>query len=262
MPDCASPCYVISDIHLGHAPPEVERSLLAFFRALPGRAGSLLINGDLFEFWFEWRTVVPRSGVRALAALMDLRDAGLPMTMVAGNHDCWGGDVLREAGIIFHSGAWTGVLGGWRARVEHGDGLRAAEDRGYRALRKVLRNRVAIRAFRGLHPDLATRLAMGSSKTSRTYQPRDGGRGLRAVAAAELAAHPELELLVYGHSHVPALERMPSGNVYANAGSWLDAPTYLVATPARLALREWHGLESAERPDLDMLDRVAEETLP
>src|SRR6476661_258546 len=192
----ASPCYVISDVHLGHAPDEVERALLAFLRSLPGRAGSLMINGDLFEFWFEWKTVVPRSGVRVLAALMDLRDAGVPVTMLAGNHDCWGGDVLREAGVDFQFGPWTGNLGGWSARVEHGDGLRPKEDRGYRALRHVLRNRLAIRAFRALHPDLATRLAMGSSQTSRTYQPRDEGRGLRAVATSMLVADPSLELVV------------------------------------------------------------------
>jgi UDP-2,3-diacylglucosamine hydrolase len=255
----AAPCYLISDVHLGHASDAVERSLLGFLRALPGRAGSLMINGDLFEFWFEWRTVVPRSGVRVLAALMDLRDAGVPMTMIAGNHDCWGGDVLRDAGVAFQTGAWEGVLGGWRTRVEHGDGLREREDRGYRALRRVLRNPLAIRAYRMLHPDFATRLAMGSSQTSRNYQPRDAGRGLRAVAASTLRARPELELLVYGHSHAAALERMPTGNVYANAGSWLDAPTYLVATPERIALREWRG--SAESADLDTLDRVAEETL-
>lgn len=260
MPDATSPSYVISDIHLGHASADVERALLAFLRALPGRAGSLVINGDLFEFWFEWKRVVPRSGVRALAALMDLRDAGLPVTMIAGNHDCWGGDVLREAGVNFVEGPWAGTLGGWRARIEHGDGLRAREDRGYRVLRRVLRNRMAIRAFRTIHPDWATRLAMGSSQTSRTYQPRDAGRGLREVAQRALAAHPDLELLIYGHSHVAALERMPSGNVYANAGSWLDAPTYLLITPNRIALREWRG--STHGPDLDVLDRIAEKALP
>ena len=260
MPDATSPSYVISDIHLGHASADVERALLAFLRALPGRAGSLVINGDLFEFWFEWKRVVPRSGVRALAALMDLRDAGLPVTMIAGNHDCWGGDVLREAGVNFVEGPWAGTLGGWRARIEHGDGLRAREDRGYRVLRRVLRNRMAIRAFRTIHPDWATRLAMGSSQTSRTYQPRDAGRGLHEVAQRALAAHPDLELLIYGHSHVAALERMPSGNVYANAGSWLDAPTYLLITPNRIALREWRG--STDGPDLDVLDRIAEKALP
>jgi UDP-2,3-diacylglucosamine hydrolase len=256
----APPCYVISDVHLGHASPDTERLLLSFLRALPGRASSLLINGDLFEFWFEWKSVVHRSGVRVLAALMDLRDAGIPVTMLAGNHDCWGGDVLRDAGVDFQFGPWTGSLGGWNARVEHGDGLRAKEDRGYRALRRVLRNRLAIRAFGAIHPDLASRLAMGSSHASRTYQPKDFGRGLRAVAEATLAADPALELLVYGHSHVSALERMPSGNVYANAGSWLDAPTFLAVTPERIALRSWLG--SSESPDLHSFDRRAEETTP
>ena len=256
----AAPCYVISDVHLGHASAETERSLISFLRALPGRASALLINGDLFEFWFEWKTVVPRAGVRVLAALMDLRDAGLPVTMLAGNHDCWGGDVLRDAGVDFQFGPWTGDLGGWRARVEHGDGLRAREDRGYRALRRVLRNRVAIRAYGMLHPDLASRLALGSSQASRTYQPTDAGRGLRAVAESTLAADPSLELLIFGHSHVPALLRVPSGGVYANAGSWLDAPTFLAVTPERIALRTWLG--STEGPDLDALDRRAEEAAP
>ena len=72
-----APCHIISDVHLGHAPESVERALIAYLRSLPGRAGSLLINGDLFEFWFEWRSVVPRPAVRVLAALMDLRDAGV-----------------------------------------------------------------------------------------------------------------------------------------------------------------------------------------
>ena len=251
------PAYVISDIHLGHANDATERLLLSFLRALPGRAASLMINGDLFEFWFEWKTVVPRAGVRVLAALMDLRDAGVPVTMLAGNHDCWGGDVLREAGVDFQFGPWTGSLGGWKARVEHGDGRRAKEDRGYRALRRVLRNRLAIRAFRALHPDLASRLAMGSSHASRSYQPRDHGRGLRAVAETTLMSDPSLELLVFGHSHVAALERARNGNVYANAGSWLDAPTFLAITPERIALRQWEG--STEGPDLHALDRTAKE---
>lgn len=227
---------------------------------LPGRAASLLINGDLFEFWFEWRSVVPRSGVRALAALMDLRDAGVPVTFVAGNHDCWGGEVLRDAGVRFQAGPLETEVGGWRARVEHGDGLRPREDRGYRLLRPILRHRASIAAYRLLHPDLATRLALGSARTSRSYQPRDEGRGLRAVAHATLGSRPELELLVFGHSHVPALERTAHGSVYANAGSWLERPTYLVVVPERITLRAWRS--SPDGPDLHVVERLAQESLP
>ena len=238
----------------------MERALLAYLRSLPGRAASLLINGDLFEFWFEWKTVVPRSGVRVLAALMDLRDAGVPMTMIAGNHDCWGGDVLRAAGVDFVFGPLDGDVGGWRAHIEHGDGLREKEDRGYRLLRPVLRNRLAIRAFGGiLHPDFATRLAMGSSQTSRTYSPQDEGRGLRAVASSRLNSANAPELVVYGHSHVATLERIGAG-VYANAGSWLDRATYLMVTPDAISLREWDG--STEGADLHTLERIPEKALP
>ena len=233
-----SPCYVISDAHLGVASPEIEKSLVSFLRSLPDRAGSLLINGDLFDFWFEWKSVIPRNSFRALAALADLRDAGLPVLWIAGNHDCWGGEILRDdIGVDYHVGAWDGSLAGWHARVEHGDGLREKEDRGYRAVRPIMRNRLAIKAFRALHPDWASSLANGSSGASRTYRSRDEGRGLRDIAMRELQANKEIELLIYGHSHVAALEQSQSGGVFANAGSWLDAPTYLKITPETIELR-------------------------
>jgi UDP-2,3-diacylglucosamine hydrolase len=256
-----APCYVISDVHLGVAGPEVERALVAFLRTLPGRAGSLLINGDLFDFWFEWRTVVPREHFRILAALADLRDAGLPVVMLAGNHDCWGGEVLRDAvGLTYELGAWRGVLGGWRAVVEHGDGLRRREDRSYRLLRAVLRHPLSVRAFRWLHPDAASRLARGSSTASRSHHVLgDSGVGLRAVALERLAADPTLELVVFGHSHAATVERAVSGGVYANAGSWLSEPTYLLVTPGRLELRRWN--HSAEGECLHVVDRLPEKAL-
>jgi UDP-2,3-diacylglucosamine hydrolase len=251
---------VISDVHLGAAAPEVERALLQFLRAARTRARSLLINGDLFDFWFEWGTVIPRVGFRVLAELATLRDEGVEIVWVAGNHDCWGGDVLRrDVGVNYHVGAWLGTLGGWRARVEHGDGLRDVEDRKYRKLRTVLRHPLSVRAYRALHPNLGTRLATGSSTASRTHRARDNGLGLRTVAFAALAADPSLEAVIYGHSHVPTLERVGRA-AYGNAGSWLDAPTFLVFTPDRAELREWRD-GSAEGECLHALDRVPEKAL-
>jgi len=255
-----SPCYVVSDAHLGVATRESERQLVAFLRHVATTGGSLVVNGDLFEFWFEWRHVIPRTGFRVLAALADVRDAGVPVLMIGGNHDCWGGEVLREdVGIDFVLGRWEGVAAGWRTQIEHGDGLRPREDRGYRLLRGVLRNRWSIAAFRLLHPDLGSRLALGSSHASRTYTPRDGGRGLRDAAQDRLARPDAPELLVYGHSHVASLERLASGGVYANAGAWLSAPTFLRVTPERIVLREWR--DSAEGADLHAIDHVAEKPL-
>ena len=250
----------MSDAHLGFAPDGVERDVIAFFRHVARHAGSLVVNGDLFEFWFEWASVIPRRGFRALAALADVVDAGVPVLMIAGNHDCWGGDVLRnDVGVDYQFGPWVGDMGGWHTRLEHGDGLRPTEDKKYRMIRPVLRNPLAIRSFRRLHPDLATRLATGSSHASRTYSAQDGGRGLLAAAARAERADPALELLVFGHSHVAAIERLPGGAIYGNAGSWLDAPTFLHVTADRVALRHWEG--SAESADLNALHRGAQEPL-
>ncbi len=255
-----APCYVISDAHLGFAHADVERAVLSFLRHAQTHAGSLIINGDLFEFWFEWKTVIPRSGFRVVAALADLVDAGVPVTMIAGNHDCWGGEVLREdVGIDYRFGPLVTDIGGWRTHIEHGDGLRPKEDKRYRALRRVLRNPLAIRSFRWLHPDLSTPLASHSSNTSRTYSARDGGRGLFDAADRIAAADPSLELVLLGHSHVATLERLSTGAAYGNPGSWLDAPTFLRITDEAIALRQWNG--SAESADLHTFHRPAKKAL-
>ena len=243
------PCYIVSDAHLGVASPQTERSFVAFLRGLAGEARSLVINGDLFDFWFEWKTVIPRRSFRALAALAELKDAGVEILWVAGNHDCWGGEILRDdVGISYIVGPWEGTIAGWKVRIEHGDGLRDKEDRGYRMIRPIMRNRFAIKAFRTLlHPDWASSLAQGSSSASRTYRARDEGRGLRRHASEQLAKAKDLDLLVYGHSHVAALEKMETGGVFANAGSWLDAPTFLRLTDESIDLLEWDGSAQGKR---------------
>ncbi|MGI8496883.1 MAG: UDP-2,3-diacylglucosamine diphosphatase [Gemmatimonadaceae bacterium] len=253
------PCYVISDAHLGLDSVALERQVASFLRHLHGRAASLLINGDLFDFWFEWRSVVPRGNFRTLGALAELRDGGVEVVMFGGNHDCWGGDVLRkDVGLSFHLGEWDGILGGWRAHVEHGDGLRPAADRRYRMLRRVLRHRFSVAAFRLMHPDWGTRLARGSSTVSRAHQPADEGEGLRRIAHQRLAEHRETELVIFGHSHRATLERGEHG-VYANPGSWLDTPAFLLVRPERIELRSWRG--SAEGDLLHAIDRRPEEPL-
>ena len=241
------PCYVISDAHLGVAPREAERALVAFLRHARGDARSIIVNGDLFDFWFEWRSVIPRVGYRVLAALTEFADAGVPVVWVGGNHDCWGGEFLRDdAGIDFVLGTWRGTIAGWQSRVDHGDGLRHAEDRRYRALRVLLRNRLAIRVFRWVHPDIASHVALGSSAASRTYAAKDRGEGLRQVAHRDLAGDPRLELLIFGHSHVAVLEKAPSGGVYGNAGTWLGDSTYLRIDERRISLCRWADGKSAE----------------
>lgn len=248
------PCYIVSDAHLGVASSEIERSFVGFLRGLSKDAGSLVINGDLFDFWFEWKTVIPRRSFRALAALAELRESGIDILWVAGNHDCWGGEILREdVGVEYSVGPWQGKIAGWSARIEHGDGLREREDRGYRMIRPVMRHPLAIRAFRMLHPDWSSRIALASSTASRVHRALDEGRGLRAYAQEQLKTTRGLDLLVYGHSHVAALERIEGDGIFANAGSWLEAPTYLRVTDKAVQLFEWTGSPEGKR--LDSIDR-------
>src|SRR5690606_20667283 len=159
------PAYVISDIHLGAVPEETERRFRRFLAHLHSRASRLLINGDLFDFWFEYRSVIHSRHYRVLAALRDLRESGVPIDFVGGNHDAWGGDFLRdEVGIRILQEPAEIELGGRRALVVHGDG-RGPGDFSYRAMKRVIRHPLSVWAFRLLHPDWGDRLARFVSTT-------------------------------------------------------------------------------------------------
>ncbi len=255
-----TPTLILGDAHLGIAPPSAETDLLRLLRAVPTRARSLVIMGDLFDFWFSWRHAMPRTGFRVLAALADLRDAGIPVLWLGGNHDCWGGEALHDlTGAHYTLAPWSGQLGPWRARLAHGDGLREVEDRPYRRLRTVLRHPLAIRAYGWLHPNWSTALALKSSHTSRDRRAGDEGRGLHAIAASWMNEPADPELVVFGHSHVPALQSAGTG-IYGNAGAWYLDRQYLMVTDSQITRVQWTG--SAEGDVLDVIERRAEETLP
>jgi UDP-2,3-diacylglucosamine hydrolase len=256
------PIRLLSDAHIGACPPAAEASLLAHLRALRGAPGSLVLNGDILDFWFEWRRSVPSFALPVLGALAELRASGMPILWLAGNHDCWGGSVLRrEVGVEYVEGPVRMPAGAWDLEVVHGDGLRGDADRRYRAMKRVLRHRWSSAAFSLLHPDLGTRLALGTSSVSRNTQHAvDEGAGLRDAAFARLAAPDGPTLVVYGHSHVPGIDRAPGGGVYANPGAWAEAPRWLEIEATRVVLRERRA--SGEVHDLDVAERGAEKALP
>ena len=190
-----------------------------------------MLNGDVFDFWFEWRHVMPRVGFRVLAALAALREAGVEVLWIAGNHDCWGGEILsRDVGVTYHVGPWRGSLGGWHALIEHGDGLRDKEDAPYRRLRAVLRNPLAIRrisldASRLRHVDRTAHVAHEPQHAAARSRRRAQARRARAARG-----RPRAALYVYGHTHAPALEQVAAVRVFANPGAWMDEPTFLRIT--------------------------------
>ena len=185
---------------------------------------------------------MPRCGYRVLAAIADVREAGVQVLWIGGNHDCWGGDALMaETGATYTLAPWRGAMGSWDALLEHGDGLRDHEDAPYRRLRRVLRHPLAIRAFGMLHPDFATRVALASSDTSRHRRAGDEGRGLLSVATKALVAVDGPALVIHGHSHVPTLQ--PAGRGwYANAGAWYLDQQFLHIDNDTIRLATWTGV--------------------
>lgn len=254
-----SPCYLLSDAHVGAAPAAQTSALVAFLRALRGKPGSLVLNGDILDFWFEWRQSIPTFAVPVLAALHELAASGMPILWLAGNHDCWGGDVLRGTiGVGYQTTPVRTMLGAWDLNIEHGDGLRGAADRGYLRIKPILRHPLSVWLFKLVHPDLGTRLALGTSETSRVHSAADDGVGLRDVALGRLAAHGGPTLVVFGHSHVAGLTRAPRG-VYANPGAWADASRYLCIHDSRVELREF--VPSGEDRCLDAVDHRPDDAL-
>lgn len=238
--------YVISDVHLGGVPEENEARFLDFLGAARESADALVIAGDLFDFWFEYRTVVLREHFDALRGLADLVEAGVEVRMIGGNHDAWGGEFLREqVGVEWLPGPVVTQIAGRTTYLAHGDGL-ADGDWGYRALKRVVRSGPARSLFRLLHPDLAGPLVRRLSRTSERERgeadsERERAEALSDHAASLLRERRELDLVVFGHAHRPELRRVEDDRHYLNPGDWIHSFSYGVLTPGEIRLGEWEG---------------------
>lgn len=237
--------FFISDAHLGLGTPAQERAkedrLLDFFSRAARTADALFILGDLFDFWFEYGTVVPKGFYRTLAALDGLTSSGVPVHYLAGNHDFWIGDFFsHELGMILHFEPFEHTLYGRRVFFHHGDGL-AQKDLGYRLIKPVLRNRLAIAAYRWLHPDLGVRIARGSSKTSRQYtSSKDFGEEEAMLRHAEKKFAEGVDIVIMGHRHEPLLRKMEHGT-YLNLGDWISHNTYGRMDASGIVLEHWNA---------------------
>jgi UDP-2,3-diacylglucosamine hydrolase len=240
--------YFVSDAHLGAEvlrDPEPERRLHALLESLPGRAGTLVIGGDLFDFWFEYRTAVPRRYFGTLARLRALREAGIEIHYLTGNHDFWLGHFLAdELGVRTHAGALSLEAQGRRLWIHHGDGL-IGGDLGYKLLRGVLRNRASIALYGLLHPDLGIPLALRVSRWSRGSRPEkplDAERLWREIALPRFAEG--YDAVVVGHFH-HAHERHEPGRDFVLTGDWIGGSTYAVLENGALRLARWTDARAA-----------------
>ncbi len=234
-------CFVTSDVHLGAIPPSGAGAFHAWLRWAAQRSEVLVINGDLFDFWFEYGSVIPRGYARTLGLLAELVDQGLTIHLLGGNHDWWGGSMLtEEIGVVFHRDPVILDVGGRRCLFAHGDGL-GQGDLGYRMLRWTLRSPVTRSLFRWLHPDIGAAVARRVSRTEirqnapslnagygegvagdRTPPaPSSRGPQLRRWARDQLLADATLHDVFLGHTHDPVRQEVAPGRFYINSGDWL-----------------------------------------
>lgn len=231
---------VVADAHLGAAPVADEEALLDFLDTVPQPGDALLLAGDLYDFWFSYQRLIPRRNFRTTAALTHLARR-MPVAMIGGNHDRWGGSFWRDdAGISFAPDRLHLEAAGRTVLAIHGDGLHE-ERRGAAWMHKATSSPFLIGAFRRLHPDrgfwVADRLGHNldygethpDAVTAAANRQRDW-------ALHHLATNPSLGAVVMGHTHREAAVDAGSGRWYLNPGAWLDGHRYatLDATGATL----------------------------
>jgi len=244
VPGAASRVVVVADAHLGQVPAATRDAFHAFLDAVPSLGDALLINGDLFDFWCEYGAVIPRKHFATIARLASLRDRGVPVTFIGGNHDRWGGDFFtRDLGIAYHPAEAELELAGRRAWVAHGDGL-TEQHWSADLLHHVLKHRWTVSAFRALHPAvgfwLADRLSGVLADNTRDAAVLDRAQAAQAAYARNLLERrPELSLVLMAHTHRPALEIAAPGRVYCNPGAWLDGLRYAVVAESTVELRQF-----------------------
>ncbi len=243
MPD--GPVVLIADAHLGVHSREREAAreerLHGFLRSLAGRAARLVVAGDLFDFWFEYRSAVPRRHFATLAILRSLRESGTALTYLNGNHDFWLGRFLA-AEVGFETVAGPLALEAQRRRlwVHHGDGL-VGGDLGYRALRAVIRHPASIALYGLLHPDVGIPLAHQVSRWSRQSRGEsrlEPERLWREIALPRFAEG--FDAVLVGHFH-HVYERREPGREFFLLGDWITRGTHAVLEDGAIRLEDWKG---------------------
>jgi len=225
--------YFISDVHFGFGSKDEdklkEKVLLHFFDSIKEDAKELFIVGDLFDYWMEYKHVVPKGHYKLLAKISELVELGIKINYLAGNHDFWRGSYFKEEfdiDIVFDE--IVREIEGKKFFIHHGDGM-AYKDTGYKILKKIMRNRFAQFIYAKLHPDWGLGLAKKSSHSSRMHTgQRDYSKhdGLKDFAEKKIAEEG-FEYVIMGHRHLPLRVNFPKGT-YINLGDWIDNFSYAV----------------------------------
>jgi UDP-2,3-diacylglucosamine hydrolase len=234
---------VVSDAHLGASRPEDDDALLEFLDQVPHLGDCLLVNGDLFDFWFAYRRTVPRTGFRVAAALTALRRR-IPVVMTGGNHDRWGDSFWsRDAGIEFAPDELRFEIGGSAVVALHGDGV-AEEHRAARVMHRITKHPLTVALYRWLHPDLGIWLVdrMSGRLADSTRDPAvlDRAQHRQAdFARSRMEADSSIETLIMAHTHRPQIIELFPGRRFVNPGAWIEGRRYALVSQSGAELKAY-----------------------
>lgn len=242
--------YFISDFHLG-VPNDAdsrkrEDKIVAWLNSIAKDVQILYLMGDVFDYWFEYKEVVPRGYVRLLGKLAELSDAGVEMHYFTGNHDMWVFDYLpKEIGLHIHRNPIQKEYNGKKFFLGHGDGL-GPGDFGYKFIKKVFANKLAQWLFARVHPNTGIGLMKFFSRRSRiatgtsddVYLGDD--KEWLMVFCREVLQKEHYDYFIFGHRHMPLDKQLNDQSRYINLGEWINHFTYAVFDGAELSLKKFN----------------------
>lgn len=243
--------YFASDHHLGaptlQASLPREKKFVAWLDAIKHRAHTIFLLGDLFDFWFEYKTVVPKGFTRTLGKLAELTDAGIQIIYFVGNHDLWmKGYFEEELNIPVYHKPQQFLMNTTSFFIGHGDGL-GPGDIGYKRMKKVFTHPIAKGFFRWLHPDLGVRLAQYLSVKNRIISGDEEAsflgedREWLVLYAKRKLEQQHFDHFIFGHRHLPLEIQLNEKSTYTNLGDWISYFTYAVFDGETLSLQKWEG---------------------
>lgn len=241
--------YFASDQHFGI--PDIdssklrEKKFISWLDEIKIDAKAIFLLGDLFDFWFEYKTVVPKGFVRVLGKIAELRDSGIPIYFFVGNHDLWMVDYFEsELGIPVYHEAKEFEFDGKNFLIGHGDGL-GPGDKGYKRMKKVFTHPLSKWLYRWLHPDLGVKLAQYLSTKNKLISGDEdviflGEENEWLVQYAKRKLEQKhYDYFLFGHRHLPMEIKVGEKSTYINTGDWISHFTYAVFDGKELSLKTY-----------------------
>ncbi|NNF02413.1 MAG: UDP-2,3-diacylglucosamine diphosphatase [Bacteroidia bacterium] len=240
--------YFISDFHLGvpnnKSSLEREKKVITWLEEIEHDAREIYFMGDVFDFWFEYKHVVPKGYVRLLGKIASICDKGIPVHYFTGNHDMWAFDYLpTELGVIMHREPIEVIIDDKKFFLGHGDGL-GPGDSGYKFIKKVFSNKVCQWLFARLHPNFGIGLANYWSRKSRAHTAGEekymgDDKEFLVQFCKDKLKDDYFDYFVFGHRHLPLDMKVGETSRYVNLGDWISHYTYAVFDGSELKLESF-----------------------